>query len=466
MEQCPAYHLVERFKVTLPLHRFANNQAGVAQDVCFSPSGCHLFFFGHHLNDSRLLARDDRGQWAEEHINWSDNSERRVIIEANFSACTNRLSTCSQQHCVNTLRPAHSGWDDVGTVTLRSDQDVEFSRSGKYMVALSSNNPVNVWRMNGDDGWLKMEVRGLDPKTPVVTTLFSPSEQYLALVNAQQMTMLALDDHGACSAQPLELLTEGRIEYVTFSQMADQLLVGIAGDGPQSKRVSIYRPKPSGIWEEATIFPDFRLVYFSPAGNYLFTNSGRDVLLLRIPEEWSDRPLDHLPSPPLEAPSRAEFDSINLHNRFHVESVVFSPSDRHILVSCEHGTIYCIWGRSQAEEWSLQTLSRQYSPPLTRYCFSLSGLHVLTYNSSKIEILGHRDRKHWALKGVIKQDFITKASFNPTAEHEVLVMSFTPDHGTFNVTLRVWEISDSGKPIPAASSTQSSNGIAEVLQNE
>ncbi|USE37348.1 F-box/WD40 repeat-containing protein [Endozoicomonas sp. SCSIO W0465] len=462
MEQCPAYHLVERFKVALPLPaRLANSQAGIPHDVCFSSSGCHLLFYGYHLNDSRLLARDDRGQWAEQHLNWSDNSERRIITVANFSACANRLSTYSEHHCVNTLRPAHNGWDDVGTVTLRSDQDVEFSPSGKYMVAFSRNNPVIVWRMNGDDGWLKMEVRGLDPETPAVSALFSPSEQYLALVHDMQMTMLALDDHGACSAQPLELLTEGRIKYATFSQMADQLLVGIDGACPHSRRVSIYRSKPSGIWEETTIFPDFRPVYFSPAGNYLFTNIGRDVLLWRMPEEWSDRPQDHLLSPPLEA-ARAVFDSgIKLHHPFRVKSILFSPSDRHILVSCKQDINYFIWGKTQAEEWSLQTHSRQCLP-LARYRFSLSGLHVLIHNGSTIQILGHSDQERWSLKGVIKQEGIMQACFNPLADHEVVVMSFTTDHGIPVITLHIWEISDSGKPIPAASSTQSSNAKNKV----
>ncbi|USE37346.1 F-box/WD repeat-containing protein [Endozoicomonas sp. SCSIO W0465] len=469
MEQCPAYRLVERFKVALPLNaRIANSQAAIPYDVCFSPSGCHLLFYGYHLNDTRLLARDDRGQWAEEHLNWSDNSERRVITEAKFSACTNRLSTCSEApHCVvNTFRPAHSGWDDVGTVTLRSDQVVEFSPSGKYMVACSSNNPVIVWRME-DNGWLKMEVRGLDPKTPVVTALFSPSEQYLALLHMKQMTMLALDDHGACSAQPLELLTEGSIDYATFSQMKNQLLVGIDGDCPHSRRVSIYRPKPSGIWEKTTIFSDFRLIYFSHVGNYLFSNRERDVLLWRISEEWPDRSLDDLLSSPPEAASRGGGDSaIKLHHNFRVESVLFSPSDRHILVSGRDGCTYCIWGRSRADEWSLQTHFRQ-CPPLTSYHFSLSGLHALTYNVSKIEILGHSDQRRWSLKGVIKQDRIMNACFNPLAEHEVLAVSLTMAHGIPpGFTLHVWEINDSGKPIPAASSTQSSNEMAEALPNE
>ncbi|WP_257266535.1 F-box protein, partial [Endozoicomonas sp. ONNA2] len=87
MEPCPAYHLVPRYKVTLPPSeaRYPGSDTGPDYDVCFSPSSSHLLFYGRWLNDARILARDDRGQWAQERLNWSDNNGSRVITGANFS---------------------------------------------------------------------------------------------------------------------------------------------------------------------------------------------------------------------------------------------------------------------------------------------------------------------------------------------------------------------------------------------
>ena len=454
MERCPAYHLVEQYKVTLPLSeaRYSYFQTGAILDVRFSPSSSHLLFYGSCLSDSRILARDDPGQWAEEHLNWSDNSGSRIITGANFSACTNRLLTCSTQGYVTTLRPAHHSWDDVGTVTL-ANQTVKFSPSGKYMVSYRGYDPVNVWRMDENNDWLKMEVTGVIPGV-FGEALFSPSERYLALRTMGKVTMLSLDDRGVWSAQQLTLISGRResIDHASFSQVADQLLVCISGVSYGSGRVSIYSPEPSGRWKETVILPNFFLLDFSPAGKYLFTKCdpegrlySRYVLLWRRPEKLSDWSLNHcfLPEDVNDESIARLKSAIKLKHDSPVHMALFSPSDNHLLVSNFDGV--GIWGKSQAGKWSIQTITREF-PPSTTACFSLSGLHVLTCNSSMVGIQGFNDQKRWTLKGNIKQDGILKAYFNPLSEHEVVVLSRTTDGDVTNITLQVWEIRDAGKP--------------------
>ena len=311
MEQCPAYRLVERYKVTLPLSeaRYRDSHVNPAHAVCFSPSSRHLLFYGRRLKDSRILARDDQGQWAEQHLNWSDNSGRRVITGANFSAFGNRLLTCSDEGYVNTLRPAHRCWEEVGKVTLWN-QTVQFSPSGKFMVTYSNDHPVIVWRMDENNDWLKMEVRGLSPGALVSRALFSPSEQYLVLHRRGKMTMLSLDDRGAWSAQQqLISSTTDFIAYARFSPVADQLLVGIAEPSTSTGPTSIYSLEPSGKWEQTTVLPYFSSLYFSPAGKYLYSKyhhrRSHDLLLWRTPEKLSDWSRSNLCLPQLDAASRA-----------------------------------------------------------------------------------------------------------------------------------------------------------------
>ena len=449
MEQCPVYRPVKRYKVTLPPFESTYLDSDTTtHGVCFSPFSGHLLFYGSCLNGSRILARDDQGQWAEEHLNWSDNIGSRVITGATFSARTNRLLTCSQG-CVNTLRPDHHCWNDVSMVTL-SDQAVQFSTSGKYMVAYNRFGPVTVWRMDENNDWLKMEVCGLSPALVVSEVQFSPSERYLAVSWQGKMTMLTLDDRGVWSAQPLILSRKDRISYASFSQVADQLLVGIGGHWTSAGRVSIYSPEPSGKWLQTVIFPSFCLLDFSPAGKYVFSSYssiGNEVLLWRRPEKLSDWSLNHLHLPHLDAASRARLDSvIVLKHTSRVDKAQFSPSDSHLLVSCKTGTVY-IWGKNQADKWSIQTITRD-CVPTAKPCFSLSGLQVLTYNSSMVGILGRSHQKDWPLKGVIRQDGILKAYFNPLSlsEHEVVVLSRATEGDITNITLQVWEIRDAGTP--------------------
>ncbi|WP_257263140.1 hypothetical protein [Endozoicomonas sp. ONNA2] len=103
-----------------------------------------------------------------------------MITGARFSACTNHLLTWNAEGCVNTLRSGHRCWNDVSKLTL-PDQTVEFSPSGKYTVTYGRNNPLIIWRMGGNNNWLKMEVRGLSPGVLVDYVRFSPSEQYLVV---------------------------------------------------------------------------------------------------------------------------------------------------------------------------------------------------------------------------------------------------------------------------------------------
>ncbi len=60
-----------------------------------------------------------------------------------------------------------------------------------------------------------------------------------------------------------------------------------------------------------------------------------------------------------------------------------------------------------------------------------------------VGILGRNDQKHWSLKGVIRQEDILKAYFNPLSEHEVVVLSRTTDDDDTDITLQVWELTAS-----------------------
>ncbi|WP_257267084.1 hypothetical protein, partial [Endozoicomonas sp. ONNA2] len=210
--------------------------------------------------------------------------------------------------------------------------------------------------------------------------------------------------------------------------------------------VSIFSPEPSGKWQETIIFPQFYLLEFSSAGKYLFNKyifGGRDLQLWPRLEKLSDWSLNHLHLSYPDAPSRARFGSvIVLEHKSHVQKTKFSPSDSHLLVSCTTGTVY-IWGKNEAGEWSIQTITDQCAPA-TKPCFSLSGLHVLTCNPSMVGILGRSQQKDWPLKGMIRQDGILKAYFNPLSEHEVVVLSRTENDNMTNITLTVWELSDAG----------------------
>ncbi|WP_422466062.1 hypothetical protein [Endozoicomonas sp. ALC013] len=455
MERCPAYRLVPQRKVTLPLSeaRCQELHPDPVYDVCFSPSGRHLLFYGRCLNGSRILARDDQGQWAEEHLNWSDNSGSRVITRASFSACTNHLLTRSAEGNINTWLPAHRCWNDASMVTL-PDQTVEFSLSGKYMVTYGRYNHVITWRMGENNKWLKMKIRGLPTGVFADDVRFSPSEQHLMLRwsapqgEGGQMAMLSLDGPETWSVQPLNLLSKGIVAFSHFSQVADQLLMGISELPVKCGRVSIYSPEPSGKWEETIIFPYLYPLRFSPAGKYVFSEcstSGRHALLWRRPEKLSDWSLDHCRFPQLDEASRARLDSaIMLKHDSRVDTVLFNPSDSHLLVCCRPDTVH-IWGKNQAGEWSIQTTTRECAPTTTP-CFSLSGIHALTCNSSMVGILGRNGQQHWSLKGVIKQDGILQAYFNPLSEYEVVVLSQTKNGDVTNISLQVWEIRDAGTP--------------------
>ncbi|WP_257262997.1 hypothetical protein, partial [Endozoicomonas sp. ONNA2] len=216
-------------------------------------------------------------------------------------------------------------------------------------------------------------------------------------------------------------------------------------------RVSIFSPEPSGKWQETIIFPTFYLLEFSSAGKYLFRKyifGGHDLQLWPRPEKLSDWSIDQTHFTHPDAALRARLDSgIVLKHKHRVEKTQFSPSDRHLLVSCTTGTIY-IWGKNLAGAWSIQTITDQFTPATTP-CFSLSGLHVLTYNTSMVGILGRSQQNGWPLKGVIRQDGILKACFNPLSEHEVVVLSRTENDNITNITLTVWEIRDAARRIEA-----------------
>ncbi|WP_257263141.1 hypothetical protein [Endozoicomonas sp. ONNA2] len=146
------------------------------------------------------------------------------------------------------------------------------------------------------------------------------------------MTLLSLDGSEAWSAQPLNLSSKDLIGFAHFSQVADQLLVGLTEDHIRRGRVSIYSPEPSGKWQETVIFP--HLYPLSPAGKYVFSKystSGRDVLLWRRPEKLSDWSLNHCRLPELDDASRARLDSfIKLQHDSRVDTALFNPSDRHL----------------------------------------------------------------------------------------------------------------------------------------
>ncbi|WP_422447520.1 MULTISPECIES: F-box/WD repeat-containing protein [unclassified Endozoicomonas] len=456
MESCPAYRLVPRHKVTLPQRDPDEpyNQTEAILDFCLSQSSRHLLFYGRYLNDHRILTRDDRGQWAEEHVNWPDNSGSRVITAANFSACTNRLLTRSSEGYVNTLRSANSCWEEVGKETLPI-QKVQFSPSGKYMVTCNEDDQVLLWCMDeNNNNWLKMKVSGLSPEGFIGTVQFSPSERYLSLHTLDKRTILSLDDCGVWSAQHSILIAEDW-SYACFSPVADQLLVGIDRKPYSPGRVSIHSPDPSGKWQETVIFPTFFPLQFSSSGQYLFAISDaisgpmpcEDLLLWHRPANWSDWSLNPRLSPESSSASRLE-SAIRLKHDGAVYQARFSPSDSHLLTtsysSCRGTGTICIWEKSQAGTWSIQTLIREHTPATTG--FSLSGLHALTRNSHMVGILGLNDQKHWSLKGKIEQDGIIKACFNPMSEHEVVVLSRTGEGDMTNYTLQVWEIRNADTP--------------------
>uniref|UniRef100_UPI0021490399 WD40 repeat domain-containing protein n=1 Tax=Endozoicomonas sp. ONNA2 TaxID=2828741 RepID=UPI0021490399 len=449
MEPCPAYRLVPQYKVTLPTSeaRHPNSLNSHNYDVSFSPSSDHLLLYGSWLNDARILARDDRGQWSQERLNWSDNNRSRVITGATFSACAGRLLTLSNEGCVNTLVPAHRCWDEVDKVTW-SDQFLLFSRSGKYMVTYTTDYPLTIRCMGENNDWLTMPVSGLPESKVRGKAIFSPSEQHLALHGRTEITMLSLNDHGGWSAQKLTLLRRDSIDYANFSQVEDQLLVGFYSHWTSVGRVSIYSPQASGKWQATIIFPNYAQLDLSPAGKYLhtrythcYTHDSCMMELWRRPKKLSDWSLNHC-YPDLDSRSRAWLESaIELKHKTTIENARFSPSDSHLVVSCKTGTVY-IWGKNEADKWSIQTITDQCAPA-TKPCFSLSGLHVLSYNKTMAGILGRSQQKDWPLKGVIRQDGILKAWFNPLSEHEVVVLSRTEND---SITLTVWEINDAGTP--------------------
>ncbi|WP_163369472.1 F-box/WD repeat-containing protein [Endozoicomonas acroporae] len=472
MESRPAYRMVKRLKVTIPQRAawHSQPQTGVVLGVHFSPSCRHLLFYGRSLNDSRVLARDDQGQWTEEHLKWSDNSRSRVVSGANFSACENRLFTWNGKNRANILQPAHNRWDEDDKLKL-SGHAVLFSPSGKYMAAYK-HEPFIVCRMDNNNKWLKVKVNGLSGEL-IKQALFSTSERYLALLwshlpfCASEITMLSLND---CSAkdwksQSLEKCKDDYVTHAQFSPVADQFLVGFEKSYGIPGRVSIYSLEASGEWEETMIFPYFCPVFFSSTGQYLFNKASftgfvglgmlqdmlqdrvrdRDVLLWPIPENLSAGSLDDGRLQQPDAVSRAIRDSeITLRHDFPVKVARFSPSGNHLVVSCESGTVY-IWGKSQAGQWGIETITEECAP-ITVPWFSPSGLHVLTWNPSMVGILGRSDQQHWSLKGVIKQDGILKAYFNPLSEHEVMVLGQTQNGDVTNIHLQVWEIRDAGTP--------------------
>ncbi len=445
MDPCLSYHPVPRYKVTLPPFesRYLNPQT-TTHGVCFSRCGGHLLFYGSCLSGSRMLARDDQGQWTQEPLNWPDNSDSQVITRAHFSACTNRLVTFSREGYLNTLQPAHHCWNHVSKVAL-ADQTVLFSPSGKYMVTCSTHDSVIVWHMDKNE-WLKMEICGHYSEV-INEILFSPSEQHLALHGWDEITMLSLNDRGAWSAQQITSLKYCITSYARFSPVADQLLVG-TWSGPG--RVSIYSPEPSGKWQETIIFPCYHQLEFSSAGKYLlkkYNFNGLDLQLWPRPEKLPDWSLNHLYLPHLDAPSKARLGSVIVlkhETRVNAEKTQFSPSDSHLLVSSVAGSVY-IWGKNEAGAWSIQTITKECIPT-AKPCFSLSGLHVLTYHSSMVGILGRSQQKNWPLKGVIRQDGILKAWFNPLSEHEIVVLSRANNDDLPNITLTVWELTDAGMP--------------------
>ncbi|WP_422488962.1 F-box protein [Endozoicomonas sp. ALE010] len=449
MEPCPAYRMVPRFKVTLTTSEAVQQDSDDPDPVRFSPSSRHLLFYGRCFNDARILAKDDRGQWAQQPLNWSDNRGSRVITAANFSACTNRLLTCSSAGYINTLHPAHRCWEEVGEEIMLSDQVVQFSPSGNYMATYSRSNPLRIWRMEGNNQWQEMEVCGFCPGVSIVEILFSPSEQHLLPKGLYELTILSLNDRGAWSAQIILETSCTCIEYMDysrFSPVADQLLVGYYSTLPKTGRVSIFSPEPSGEWQETIISPDFKLLEFSSTGKYLFKKypCGPNLQLWPRPEKLSDWWLNPPLLPHPDAPSTAMHDSvIVLKHESRLDKAQFSPSDSHLLVSCKTGTIY-IWGKNQAGEWSIQAINRDCNPT-AKPCFSLSGLHVLTSNLTMVGILGRSQQKDWPLKGIIRQDDILKAYFNPLSEHEVMVLSRHTDGDITNITLQIWETRDADK---------------------
>ncbi|WBA82234.1 F-box/WD40 repeat-containing protein [Endozoicomonas sp. GU-1] len=473
MESRPAYRMVKRLKVTIPQRAawHSQPQAGVVLGVHFSPSCRHLLFYGRCLNDSRVLARDDQGQWAEEHLYWSDNSRSRVVSGANFSPCENRLFTWNGMNRASMLQPAHNRWDENDKLML-SGHAVVFSPSGEYMAAYKQDPFIVCHMDNNNNKWRKVEINGLSGELTKLV-LFSSSERYLALLwshlpsCANEITMLSLND---CSAKDWksQRLKKCKDDYVTqaqFSPVTDQFLVGFEKHHGIPGRVSMYSLEPSGEWEETMIFPYFCPVFFSSTGQYLFNKASftgfvrlgmrqdmqqdrvrdHDVLLWRIPENLSAGPLDDGRLLQQDAVSRAILDSeIGLRHNSLVKVARFSPSDNHLLVSCESGTVY-IWGKSQTGQWAIEAITGECAP-ITVPWFSPSGLHVLTWNPSMVGILGRNGQQHWSLKGGIKQDGILKAYFNPLSEHEVMVLSQTQNGDVTNIHLQVWEIRDAGTP--------------------
>ncbi|WP_257265259.1 hypothetical protein, partial [Endozoicomonas sp. ONNA2] len=212
--------------------------------------------------------------------------------------------------------------------------------------------------------------------------------------------------------------------------------------------VSIFSPEPSGKWQETIILPQFYLLEFSSAGKYLFNTNifgSRDLWLWPRPEKLSDRSMNYLHLPHLMAASTARLDSsIVLKHEFPVDKPLFSPSDSHLLVSCPPDRVY-IWGKNEAGAWSIQTITDQCART-TKPSFSLSGLHVLTYTHSMASIHGRSQQNDWPLKGVIRQEGILEAYFNPLSEHEVVVLSHPENYHIIpDITLTVWEIRDAAK---------------------
>ncbi len=427
MMSAPWYQSVEVFSYPLP-KRYLQLE--------FSLTSSNLLFYEVSGRKLHLSGQNEAGSWSEQLVDpvTLPGARLSAALGLKNNECWMTISS-SDNIIENFARQSHgTAWTFDSRSSTEVVNDYRFSSPGKYSAISFGKKGFDSIRCFDDQGqWVPMPIAknaGIDDSVSEVR--FSPSEQHAAMIFANKLVILSLDDQGCWNFSveiPVDAFVTVEtknywISYVDFCSSGDWLVTSVKGlDSSGSTLSAVIMLRFDLQWQYfQTISYDSKKLFFSSTGRYLVQRDvGQLHVLYELHESGEWLPYHHSPPPttlPLLKTGQEQY------------TIALSPCDNYQCTSTSSGLVI-IWGRDKKGGWK-SLGSKKFDRRVTLCQFSQSGVHALTVGHSSIYIWRRSEDGCWFVKGTIPATGVRGAYFHQIAEHLIIFWN--------SEKLRFWEI--------------------------